>query len=270
MEIRREPYTEDLDFFNKMSVDMLPRFISEDLPASIGMLKDEYLGIRNDSFEDSRKRHEQCLFRLYEAWYLVTPRKPDVDLYGYAFDDDYHASVLAEVSKLYDRALADQEYTAALECVRQKDYDTASKHFKIAAVNGHPAAQYNYGVSVTNGEGMEADATEGAFWYFTAAKNGYTKAMINLAIAYRRGTGVTCDGNMMLYWYATAASLPDPYGVYNLGLSLQNEEVLTGNSGLGTRLKVASERLDEDEVRVFAQRIASQVIDIMKKHAYNI
>jgi TPR repeat protein len=158
----------------------------------------------------------------------------------------------------------------ALEAVKAKDYVTAGRHFKNAALCGHVDAQYNYGVSLSNGELGEADPLEGAFWYFMAARGGNAKAMVNLAIAYRRGTGVSENGPMMLYWYAKGATVPSPYAVYCLGLCLKDEEVIPNNVSLGRTLIIFSERLCDDRACNFVKETAEKIIDALRDHAYNI
>ena len=75
---------------------------------------------------------------------------------------------------------------------------------------------------------------------------------------------------MMLHWYSVAATTAYPYGVYNLGLCLANEEVLGGNAMLGRRLMEFAERLDEDAVKDYVVGIASQVTKLLAEHIYNV
>lgn len=271
MEINRTPDTEGLNFVEQMSVDMLPAMFTEDGEQTLENLKQAYLGIRNSAMAAARSRAERALFRLYEACRLVLPHKKDLDLPGYAFDNAYYAAVNAEIEACFDKDLAEAEYELALAAVREKDYAAAGAHFRTAAQNGHPAAQYNYGVTVANGETGDApDALEGAFWYYKSAHSGYEKAMINLAVAYRRGSGVFTSGVLMLYWYAKAAELLYPYGIHNLGLCLANEEVISGNAPVGRRLISAAREPDGESNREFAASVASQVLAILQKHVYNV
>ena len=270
MSINHTPNTDGLDFVNKLSVDVLPLHFKDNLDESIKSIRNEYENIKNDCFIGAIGRIEQCLFRLYEAKYLVLPHKSDLDVLGYAFDDSYHAAVNEEVEKCFDKAYAQSEYDKAIGLVRQKDYQTAGIHFLNAAINGNAPSQYNYGVSVANGEIGERDTTEAAFWYFMAAKNGYEKAMVNLAISYRNGTGVYPDGYMMTYWYAKASTIPFPYAVYNLGLSIVNEEVLPGNPLIGRQLKLFSEQLYDDVAREYVTDVARKVIDAIKERTFNV
>lgn len=262
------PDTEGLNFVNQMIVDTLPLLFSSDMDDTIREVKRNYESNKNDLFIPAAVRAEKCLFRLYEAKYLILPHC-SIDLAGFCFDDVYHAFVKEKVLMCYDRARGEKEYEQALKAVGEKDYVTAGTHFRNAAFCGHVDAQYNYGVSLSNGELGEADPLEGAFWYFTAAKGGNAKAMVNLAIAYRKGTGVYPSGPMMIYWYAKAATIPHPYAVYCLGLCLQNEEVISNNISLGYTMKTASEQLMDDEMREFAVNISAQIVNLILPHTFN-
>ena len=263
------PDTEGLDFVNQLVVDTLPLLFSSDVDDAIREVKRNYESNKNDLFIPAAVRAEKCLFRLYEAKYLILPHCM-INLAGFCFDEAYHAFVKEKASVCYDKARGEKEYAEALRAVGEKDYVTAGTHFKNAALCGHVDAQYNYGVSLSNGELGEADPTEGAFWYFTAAKGGNAKAMVNLAIAYRKGMGVYPNGPMMIYWYAKAATIPLPYAVYCLGLCLQNEEVIANNVSLGYRMKEVSEQLTDEEMRAFAVNIAEQIVDLILPHTFNI
>ena len=269
MNIRREPVTEGLDSFCAISVSTLSRMVSDDLYTSLEYVRDEYLGIRNDQFAPARQRYEQCLFRLYEAIYLVTPHV-SIDVRGFVFDDAYHDQMVEAAREKYDTSEAEREYEIALGLIGERRYHAASGHFEKGALLGHSASQFNYGISVLNGEGLPADPLESAFWFFMSAKNNNPKAMVNLAVSYRRGTGVHPNGELMLYWYAKAALQLFPDGVFNLGLSLQNEEVLRGNSSVGTNLKMCADQLDNCDYQRYAQSVATQILNVLADHVYNV
>lgn len=267
---QQAPNVDGLEMIQRFSVEPLPIFFTDSIDQTIENIKSEYQQTKNGAFLDAIARMEQCLFRLYEAKYLILAHFAQLDLLGFAFDHDYHDFVTRQVQSAFNAPYAAQEYDNALSCVREKNYAKAGVHFRHAAVQGHVAAQYNYGISLTNGEIGEADPLQGAFWFFLAAKGGYEKAMINLAIGYRNGTGVYPNGYAMLYWYAKAASIPFPYGVYNLGLCLENEEVIRGNAVLGSELKRRSEQLQDPDARTFVCDIASQVLRAVQNYVFNV
>ena len=52
----------------------------------------------------------------------------------------------------------------------------AVEWFRLAAEQGHAAAQGNLGVAYSNGLGISRDATEAVVWYRLAADRGYAAA----------------------------------------------------------------------------------------------
>ena len=52
---------------------------------------------------------------------------------------------------------------------------------------GKPKAQYNLGVSYSNGEGVPQDDAEAVEWYHRAAEQGLAEAQYNLGVSYRNG-----------------------------------------------------------------------------------
>ena len=82
---KRAPSSEDMDFMNAMLVDMLPAMFSSDIDETIQTLRQEYHSAKNDAFLPVTSTREKCLFRLFEAKYLILPHKNDLDLLAFAF-----------------------------------------------------------------------------------------------------------------------------------------------------------------------------------------
>ena len=57
----------------------------------------------------------------------------------------------------------------------------AVRWFRLAADQGHAAAQGNLGIAYSNGLGVVRDAVEAARWFRLAAERGYAPAGYNLA-----------------------------------------------------------------------------------------
>lgn len=269
----------------KLSDDALNLFFASkgsalDLPCegsfddSLKMQKEEYQKINPEASGRSylTALYELAIFRTYQAKFLVAPKLKDFDFGRYMiFGDPYYDECNKEAEILYDRDWATARYNEALGAVGEKDYFKAGHLFYESAIEGNVSAQFNYGVSVENGEVGTPDLWEGAFWYWIAAQGGNAKAMSNLGICYRRGQGVSQNGWRMLYWYAKSAQLLMPSAVRDLGLSLRNEEVITGNSALGNTLcQEVAYRMDEPQVQEYVQGIAGQVIDIAEGQDYII
>lgn len=245
--------------------------MTDDIDKNIADCRRNYENINNDMFEEARQRLEVFLFRLYQWKYFIAKYEADADCRKFLTDDKYYDILVQKIEKKMNPEEGLTFLKKALEYVQNKDYEEAGRYFYKGALCGDRNAQYNYGVTVTNGEGCEEDPLEGAFWYWMAANKGNAKAMVNLAIDYRNGDGVKESGIQMLYWYARSAYAADlPYGVYNLGLTLKHEEVLEGNSWVGRMLVEASEHLDNEEVQEFVKKISGQVIEIISDNVYNV
>lgn len=265
----RAPSSEDMDFLNAMLVDMIPGMFVSDIDETIKNLRQEYLTAKNDACLPATSAREKCLFRLFEAKYLILPHKKDLDLLAFAFDDDYYACAQTEAVSKYDQAYAKEEFEKAILLVHEKNYTEAAKHFENAALNGLASAQFDYAVALANGETSKTDELLAAFWYFMSAKAGYSKAMINLAIAYRRGSGVYPNRYLMLHWYSKAALLGDPHGVRNMGLVMKNQEVFSGYSSIGNDLITLANGLEDENVLNLVKTIANKLIELMAPYAIN-
>ena len=131
---KRTPSSEGLDFLNAILVDMLPRMFTSDIDETIKNVRQDYLAAKNDACLPATSTREKCLFRLFEAKYLILPHKNDLDLLAFAFDDDYHACAQAEASSKYDEAYAKEEFEKATLLIREKNYTEAAKHFENSIV----------------------------------------------------------------------------------------------------------------------------------------
>ena len=61
-----------------------------------------------------------------------------------------------------------------------KDYETAVRHFTLAADQGNAKAQYKLGSYFESEEGVEQDKAEATKWYRMAAAQGYDPAVRKL------------------------------------------------------------------------------------------
>jgi TPR repeat protein len=66
-------------------------------------------------------------------------------------------------------------------------------------------AQFNLGVMLANGKGVEQDLELALVWYQRAAEAGHVLAQYNLGSMYARGRGVDRDERRALEWYRMAA-----------------------------------------------------------------
>ncbi|MDO4167933.1 MAG: tetratricopeptide repeat protein [Eubacteriales bacterium] len=261
----------DINEMNQLTIETALNAALDSVDDGIQISRIQYENINNDYFAEAKKRLEIFLFRLYECKYLLVDKIKDFDRKRYLLEDSYYQKTWIKLRSRMDLKTGQKAYEKGVTCVREKNYAKAGEFFRIAAMAGDSDGQFNYGVTVSNGEGCEIDELEGAFWYWEAAKHGNSKAMMNLAIAYRNGSGVKADGVQMLWWYACSAGMLDnPVAVYNLGLCLKHEEVLAGKEIIGRRLIDASNAMLDEREKQFVTQIAKQVKEILEEYVYNI
>jgi uncharacterized protein len=65
--------------------------------------------------------------------------------------------------------------------------------FRRAAENGLTPSQFQMGVLLCTGRGVEADLAEATRWYERAAEGGHKLAMYNLGVMLLKGMGVEPD-----------------------------------------------------------------------------
>ncbi|MBR1740334.1 MAG: sel1 repeat family protein [Lachnospiraceae bacterium] len=238
---------------------------------AIEIIRKGYLEIHDDGFAKAKGILEQFLFRYYEIVYLYMENIiEDFDKKAYVTEDSCYKEYWKKLCEKQNTETAEMLYDLGVHEVRNKDLYKAGVFFSQAAALGDSDGQYNFGITVTNGEGVTADPLKGSFWYWEASKHGNPKAMMNLAIAYRNGTGVHENGVQMLYWYAKSAStLKNPVAVYNLGLSLKHEEVVEGMGKIGQILIDSSDYMDSEEVQRFVYETSCQIMGALEKLVYN-
>jgi len=79
------------------------------------------------------------------------------------------------------------------------------KSLHSAATQGHAEEQFALGLSYENGDGIEDNCVEAAFWYLLAAKQGNAQAKYRLGLLYRSGLGVRGNWITAAEWIKSAA-----------------------------------------------------------------
>jgi len=87
----------------------------------------------------------------------------------------------------------------------QQDPARAFHWVTLAAIHGHPLAQYRLALLYANGTGTPKDDTHALQWYEAAALQGNRKAMHDLAIAYAQGHGTVRNPAEAARWFSRAA-----------------------------------------------------------------
>ena len=97
----------------------------------------------------------------------------------------------------------------------------AVRWFRLAADQGHSAAQYNLGVAYAGGAGVPLDAAEAVQWFRLAADLGHAGARYNLGIAYANGLGPQ-EVTAAVQWFRLAANQGHAGAQGNLGIAYSN------------------------------------------------
>ncbi len=85
--------------------------------------------------------------------------------------------------------------------IESQEFNKAIPLLKEAAKLGVAEAQYNYGVSLEFGYGIEKDIDSAIGWYLKAAAQGWNDALYKMMMAYANGIGVF-QSNQKAFEYA--------------------------------------------------------------------
>ena len=86
----------------------------------------------------------------------------------------------------------------------EQDDQAAVYYFRLAALHGHPAAEYNLGEMLEHGKGVKRDPVEAFRWFTAAAEHGHGGAAAALAQMYAKGDGVGADPEKAMFWLEVA------------------------------------------------------------------
>lgn len=113
---------------------------------------------------------------------------------------------LALSSGLWGVALA-SPFSEAKQALDAGDHRTAYRGFKRLAMQDHPGAQYQLGMLLLAGKGVEQDTAQGIEWLKRAAGNGSYLAANELGQIYLSGRGVPTDEQEAVKWVELATRL---------------------------------------------------------------
>lgn len=249
---------------NQLTVKMALAQLGGDADENIARVKESYDRINNDYFQQAKKELELILFRLYD-WKFFIRGRVDAELLGFLDGGSEYFRVWERLHCQSDQEKGKALRIEGLKCIQEGNYSEAWRSLWEAALCCDVTAWYHLGVMLANGEGCREDPMQAAYWYWKAAGRGDARAMMNLAIAYRNGSGVKENGLQMLYLYAAAAEKLLPHAVYNLGLSLQNDELLSGATGIGARLRIISDHLEEKVFADYAIAVAGEMKTLLQQ-----
>ena len=86
--------------------------------------------------------------------------------------------------------------------IKNKEYKEAYETFRTIALS--PYGQNGLGICFAYGYYVEKNLQTASYWFRIAARNGFHLAQFNLGNCYYHGYGVTKDRELALYWYNKA------------------------------------------------------------------
>lgn len=109
---------------------------------------------------------------------------------------------------------------AGLAASRQGDFVSAHRHFLRAAKLGNHVAEYDLGVLLLDGRGIDPDPAQARRWFRRAAEGGVPLAQLNYGLMCLRGDGGPIDRPEAWRWLYAAADHGSVSAQANLGLML--------------------------------------------------
>lgn len=229
---------ERIDELNQISIQMVEKCLEQDLEKAMDLIRELYDNIQNDGFLKAKRRMEIILFRLMLLKYHeVSNRIGEVDHQLFCSQtkegEVYYLEIMQKLDQSFDKERGMELYKLGNCLYEQEQYEQAFCYFKESALEGSIEGIALYGAMLWEGKGCGKDEFTGAFWLWRAAHMGFTTSMVGLGHCYCEGKGVWQSKWRGLYWYAQAAKKHDPAGIYQVGSSLVQEEVLAGATDIG-------------------------------------
>lgn len=104
----------------------------------------------------------------------------------------------------------DADYLLGEELLAKGEYLDALKAYGRSAKNGNSEAQYRIGMIFLEGEGLNANPQDAAYWFRKAAQNGHAPSQFAIGECFMNGTGVQQDTRMAAEWFWRAAEQGHP------------------------------------------------------------
>ena len=104
----------------------------------------------------------------------------------------------------------DDDYILGEELFAKGEYVDALKAYGRSAKNGNSEAQYRIGMMFLEGDGLNANPQDAAYWFRKAAQNGHAPSQFAIGECFMNGTGVQQDTRMAAEWFWRAAEQGHP------------------------------------------------------------
>ena len=160
-------------------IDNIPKAVKTKDPQKIlDTLTELYLDPEYQDCLSAMMIIEKYLFRAYELIYFVLDSKVEFDYEEYFFDEKIHNDIISKAKAELDAKTAQEKLDKAVALIRANQPEEAGKLFRESAIGGSIGGAFNYGITLSRGEGCEPDALEGAFWYWVAACEGHANQQV--------------------------------------------------------------------------------------------
>ena len=110
--------------------------------------------------------------------------------------------------------------------IQSQEFDKAVPLLKQAAELGVAEAQYNFGVTLENGYGIEKNIDSAFYWYLKSANQGWNDGLYKMMMAHANGIGAEQSNNKAFEYALACASNNDITCMFNVVGAYQD--------GLGT------------------------------------
>lgn len=104
-----------------------------------------------------------------------------------------------------EKVSADDAFQRGEKAYQEENFPEALRWYRMAAEQGHAAAQVHVGNLYTDGEGVSQDYDEALRWFRKAADQGDKEALNNIGWFYLSGWGVGQDYGQAMDWFKKAA-----------------------------------------------------------------
>lgn len=123
--------------------------------------------------------------------------------------------------QIAEQGFADGEYNYGV-CLEfgvgiEKNCELAVSWYRMAAAKAYAPAVFRLGVCFQDGIGVSSDLTEAVRFFTEAATLGHAEAQFQLGVCYDAGNGVTSDPTLAVSWYHRAALQNHTEAQYYLG-----------------------------------------------------
>lgn len=103
----------------------------------------------------------------------------------------------------------EEQFALGIACMNSRNDEETAKWFRLAAEQGHAAAQYMMGIMCEDGRGVIQNYLEAMKWYRLAAEQGDAAAQNKIGEMYESGRGVTQDYKEAEKWFCLAVHQGD-------------------------------------------------------------